>query len=70
MDIIDDVEKIFAISHRYSLPNPFETNSQNENLFLGRFRIFENRPLDPVQNLLSKCEKKQVCEQKFEKIVY
>ena len=33
MDIIDDIEKIFAISHRYSLPNPFETNSQNENLF-------------------------------------
>ena len=33
MDIIDDVEKIFAISHRYSLPNPFETNSQNEKLF-------------------------------------
>ena len=25
--------------------------------FLGRFRIFENRPLDPVLNLLSKCEK-------------
>ena len=33
MDIIDDVEKRFAISHRYSLPNQFETNSQNENLF-------------------------------------
>ena len=32
MDIIDDVEKRFA-SHRYSLPNQFETNSQNENLF-------------------------------------
>ena len=26
-------------------------------LFLGRFRIFENRPLDPVFYLLSKCEK-------------
>ena len=33
MDIIDDVEKIFAISHRYSLPNPFETNLQDKNLF-------------------------------------
>ena len=25
---------------------------------LGRFRIFENRPLDPVFYFLSKCEKK------------
>ena len=28
--------------------------------FLGRFRIFENRPLDPVFYFLSKCESKLV----------
>ena len=36
--------------------------------FLGRFQIFENRPLDPVLSLRVISEKKQICEQKFEKL--
>ena len=38
--------------------------------FLGRFRIFENRPLDPVLSLRVISEKKsKYVKQKFEKIV-
>ena len=37
--------------------------------FLGRFRIFENRPLDPVFYFLSKCESKLVKKAKNWKIV-
>ena len=29
-------------------------------IFLGRFRIFENRPLDPVFDFLTMCESKLV----------
>ena len=36
--------------------------------FLGQFRIFENRPLDPVFYFLSKCESKLVKKQKTEKL--
>ena len=32
--------------------------------FLGRFQIFENRPLDPVLSLRVISEKKQICESK------
>ena len=39
---------------------------QLESPFLGRFRIFENRPLDPVLYFLSKCEKK-ISEKKKKK---
>ena len=39
--------------------------------FLGRFRIFENRPLDPVLSLrvISEKKKSKYVKQKFEKIV-
>ena len=38
--------------------------------FLGRFQIFENRPLDPVLSLRVITEKKsKYVKQKFEKIV-
>ena len=33
-------------------------------IFLGRFRIFENRPLDPVFYFLSKCEKSKLVKSK------
>ena len=35
-----------------------------KDVFLGRFRIFENRPLDPVLSLRVISEKKQICESK------
>ena len=42
MDIIDDVEKIFAISHRYSLPNPFEINWLDGMKFMQHWRKIRN----------------------------
>ena len=55
-------------------PSQYYSNLINENnivtLFLGQFRIFENRPLDPVWSLRGLSEKKQTWEkQKFEKNV-